>query len=123
MPMQWRDDTTPQLALGGSPLESDAKVRGKSAYFGCSPCAASGHTAAPPSSVTKSRRLMHSPQAKEYIVPRRLSWALLCITAELPHVSFHPQGRTPSCIRLCQRGAITGSEQISGISIKGERLL
>ena len=23
--MQWRDDTTPQLALGGSPLEPDAK--------------------------------------------------------------------------------------------------
>jgi len=49
--MQWRDDTTPQLALGGSPLEPDAKVRGWCAYFGCSLCAASGHAAVPPSSV------------------------------------------------------------------------
>jgi hypothetical protein len=47
--------------------------------------AASGHAAAaPPSNVMNSRRLMLSSQAKERILPRRLNWALLCITAQLP---------------------------------------
>jgi hypothetical protein len=42
-------------------------------WSGCCARAANGQAAAPPSSVTKSRRLMLSSQAKERILPRRLN--------------------------------------------------
>jgi hypothetical protein len=67
---------TPSIATAPGPVHEAESAIGVTGIAGCCARAASGHAAAPPTSVMNSRRLMCSPRTEDHTLPHRTSGSM-----------------------------------------------